>query len=113
MSKDESSVRYRHRLDNARKAVSLVKGKKRKLLDENWGTTLALVRVKVIGEAANRIPEDERKQSPDIPRMQIIGIRNRLIHGYDSIDLDILWQVLTQDLPPLIHALEVIIEKSK
>jgi len=38
-----------------------------------------------------------------------VGLRNRLIHGYDAIDFDILWQILTQDLPPLIAALEKIV----
>jgi len=38
-----------------------------------------------------------------------VGIRNRLIHGYDAVDFDILWQILTQDLPLLITALEKIV----
>ena len=41
--------------------------------------------------------------------MQIIGLRNRLIHGYDAVDFDILWQIVTEDLPPLIATLAVIV----
>jgi uncharacterized protein with HEPN domain len=56
-----------------------------------------------------RLPACHRKQRilhPDIPWPEIVGLRNRLIHGYDSVDFDILWQIVTEDLPPLIAALE-------
>ncbi len=71
---------------------------------------LALVRLlEIIGEAANRIPNDEQAQYPQIPWAQVVSLRNRLIHGYDSVDFDILWQIVSQDLPPLIAALETIV----
>jgi uncharacterized protein with HEPN domain len=52
------------------------------------------------------MPEDERAPYPEIPWQHIISLRNRLIHGYDSVDFDILWQIVVQDLPPLIATLE-------
>src|SRR6266851_9521525 len=52
---------------------------------------------------------DERAQYRDIPWAQIVGLRNRLIHGYDSVDFEILWQIINHDLPPLIEALEQIV----
>jgi uncharacterized protein with HEPN domain len=110
MSKHEATVRYQHMLDSARKARALMQGKTREDLDNAWVDTLALVRLlEVIGEAANRVPNEEQKQHPEIPWSQIIGLRNRLIHGYDAIDLDILWQIMSQDLDPLIAGLEAII----
>jgi len=63
----------------------------------------------VIGEAAAHISLDEQKQHPDIPWAQIVGLRNRLIHGYDSVDLSILWRIVKDDVPPLITALENIL----
>jgi uncharacterized protein with HEPN domain len=48
---------------------------------------------------------------PEIPWPQIVGLRNRLIHGYDAVDLDILWQIIEHDLPPLIAALQIILEQ--
>jgi uncharacterized protein with HEPN domain len=45
-------------------------------------------------------------QYPNIPWSQIIRLRNRLIHGYDTINLDILWKILSDDLPPLIAQLK-------
>jgi uncharacterized protein with HEPN domain len=76
-------------------------------LDTDRQLNLALVRLlEIVGEAAGRVPSDERVLHPDIPWPEIVGLRNRLIHGYDSVDFDILWQIVTQDLPPLITALE-------
>lgn len=97
-------------LDHAREAMVLVQGKTRADLDSDRLLNLALVRLlEIIGEAANRIPEQEQARHPEIPWRQIVSLRNRLIHGYDSVDFDILWQIVTEDLPPLIASLEGII----
>lgn len=110
MSKHEVSVRFRHMLDSARQASELMRGKTRAALSDEGIETLALVRLlEVLGEAANRISDDEQERHPEIPWAEIIGLRNRLIHGYDSIDMDILWQIVSQDLPPLIQSLEKIV----
>jgi len=107
MTKHESVVIYSHMLEHARKAVSLVHGRKREDLDADWIASLALVRLlEVIGEAAKRISSEEQTKHPEIPWAQITGLRNRLIHGYDSVDMDILWQIVQHDLPPLITTLE-------
>lgn len=72
--------------------------------------TYALVRaLEVIGEAANYIPVSEQEEHPEIPWSQIVGLRHRLIHGYDSVDLEILWQIVNKDIPPLIKALQAIL----
>jgi uncharacterized protein with HEPN domain len=60
----------------------------------------------ILGEAASRVSQVYREKHPEIPWGQIVGLRNRLIHGYDAIDYDILWNILTTDLPPLIAILE-------
>jgi uncharacterized protein with HEPN domain len=57
------------------------------------------------------VSEDTRGKYAQIPWPQIIGLRNRLVHGYDAVDLDILWDIATQDLPPPIAALEGIVEE--
>lgn len=92
----------------------MVAGKRRDDLDSDRKLNLALVRLlEVVGEAASRTPADERTQYLEIPWAQIIGLRNRLIHGYDSVDFDILWQIITQDLPALITVLEQIVPESQ
>jgi len=97
-------------LDHTREAMVLVQGKTRADLDSDRLLNLALVRLlEIVGEAANRIPEEERARHAEIPWPQIVSLRNRLIHGYDSVDFDILWQIVTEDLPPLIASLERIV----
>jgi uncharacterized protein with HEPN domain len=108
MSKDDL-VRLRHMLDSAQEAVELTQSKSRADLDNDRVLSLALVRLlEIVGEAANRVTTAIRQQNADIPWSQIVSLRNRLIHGYDSINLDILWKILTDDLPQLIAQLEKI-----
>ena len=58
-------------------------------------------RLEVIGEAANRLPEEFKNQYCLIPWYKIIGMRNVLIHEYDSIDLDRVWETIRRDIPKL------------
>ncbi|MGD9307352.1 MAG: DUF86 domain-containing protein, partial [Desulfobacterales bacterium] len=57
-------------------------------------------------------PENQAKY-PSIPWSQIIGMRNRLIHGYDAVDLDVLFDTLEVDLPSLINELNKILNQNK
>jgi uncharacterized protein with HEPN domain len=110
MSRHESDIRLRHMLDYAQEAVSLAQGKSRSDLDTDRLLNLSLVQlVTMVGEAAKRVPKDVQEQQPGIAWPSIVGMRNRLIHGYDKIDFDVLWQTITEDLPPLIAALEKIV----
>ena len=71
---------------------------------------LSLTRLlEIIGEAANGVSESFREEHKDIPWKKIIGMRNRLIHGYFDIDPDIVWETVKTDLPPLVSKLEKII----
>jgi uncharacterized protein with HEPN domain len=107
MSRHSSEVRLRHMLDHAREAVDLAKGKSRPDLANTRLLQLGLVRlVEIIGEAAARLPKEERAKYPAIPWEDVVGMRNRLIHGYDMVDLDILWNTVTVELPELIKTLE-------
>jgi len=104
------SIRLRHMLDAAREVVSFALGKDRPSLNADRQLTLALVKaVEIIGEAAGKVTEECRQEFPQIPWASIIGMRNRLIHAYFDIDLDILWKTIIEDIPPLIVDLEKII----
>lgn len=106
MSRHDSSVGLRHMRDHAREAVELMRGRSRSDLDSDRLVALALVRLlEIIGEAAGRVPADERPRWPGVPWTSIVGLRNRLIHGYDEIDHDIVWQIVTTDLPSLVSEL--------
>jgi uncharacterized protein with HEPN domain len=97
-------------LEYAREALESIQGKTREDLDSDRLSAHGLVRLMaVIGEEANRISPEYRAAHATIPWSQIISLRNRLIHGYDAVDLDILWEILNQDLPPLVAELESII----
>jgi len=107
MPRRDADVRLRHMLDAAREGVQMAQGKTRAALDADCPLNLSLVRLlEIDGEAASRVPARERAKYPGIPWAQIVGLRNRLIHGYDNVDFDILWHIVTQDLPPLIVQLE-------
>jgi uncharacterized protein with HEPN domain len=92
-----------HMLDSAKEAISFTAGKVRSDLDIDRMLALSLIKsIEIIGEAASRTSKEIRCQYPQIPWMDIITMRNRLIHAYFDINLDILWNTVTQDLPPLI-----------
>lgn len=97
-------------LDYAQKAIAISRGRKRSDLDEYLTFNLVLSRaVEVIGEAADRVPEEILEDHPEIAWAEIIGMRNRLIHGYDDVDVDFLWSVVQNDLPKLIGQLKRIL----
>jgi len=110
MSKRDPETSLRQILEHAREAVAITKDKTRADLDQDRLLNLALTRlIEIIGEAANRVPEDVQIKYPNLPWLQMIGARNRLIHGYDSVDFDILWVIVNKDLPGLINQLEGIL----
>ena len=65
-------------------------------------TVNAVVRsLEIMGEAAKRVPADLRDKFPEIPWKRMTGMRDKLIHEYSGVDLEIIWGVITEDLPPL------------
>ena len=65
--------------------------------------------VEIVGEAAARLSEDARRAIPDIPWREIVGMRNRLVHGYFDIDFPRVWDTVRHDLPDLIARLEPLV----
>lgn len=59
-----------------------------------------------LGETANKIDEDFEEAHPEIPWRQIYGLRNRIIHDYEGINLNLIWEIITDDLPGLLDQLE-------
>ncbi len=100
-------IRMRHVLDASREAVSFIAGKNRQDLDASRMLTLSLVKdVEILGEAASKVSEEVKRECPDIPWRDIIAMRNRLIYGYFDVDLNIVWQTVTDELPRIIQQLE-------
>ncbi len=114
MSRRDPIVPLRHMLDYAREAVEMARGCRREDLDTDRQLNLALVRLlEVVGEAAARVPPEERTRFERISWRDIVDFRNRLIHGYDDVNFDIVWSIIQTDLPPLIAELERILEADR
>ncbi len=107
MSRRDDNTLLRDMLDCARLAATAAAGRRRTDLDSDPVFRAALERfIEIIGEAAGRIGAQRRTRMADVPWPDIVGMRNRLVHGYAQIDHDILWRVIHDDLPRLIVLLE-------
>jgi len=110
MTRHDDTVRLRHMLDHAEEAVEMCRQHNRQDLDTDRQLSLALTHlVVIVGEAAARISPQGRERWATIPWAGVVGLRNRLIHGYDEVDLNILWDIIRQDLPTLTKELKKIL----
>lgn len=102
MTQHDDLITLHQMLDHIREAVAIASEISREQLDEDRIRFLALIRlVEVVGEAANRVSDTVKNRHPEIPWHEIIGTRNRLIHGYDAVDSNILWEIVCSDFPLL------------
>ncbi len=105
--RENDRIRLHHMLDAAREALSFVTDRERRDLDTDRMLVLALVKsIEIIGEAGARVSEEGRDAAPDVPWLEIVAMRNRLVHVYFDVNLDVVWVTVRQDLPPLIAALQ-------
>ncbi len=107
MSRRNDRIALQQMLDHAHEAIEL--NSKSDMMDRGSDRirALAIVRLlEIIGESANRISEETRERHSTIPWRAIIDLRNRLIHGYDSVDMTIVGRIVTDDLPLLVFQLE-------
>jgi uncharacterized protein with HEPN domain len=107
---DSDMVRLRHARDAAREAVQFVEGRSRADLDNDRMLNLALVQLlEIIGEAVRALSPAFCQSYPEIPWKKMVGMRDRLIHGYFDINLDIVWETIKKDLPDLLIGLDKVI----
>ncbi len=66
----------------------------------------------VIGEAVRHVPDSVFAVFPDVPWSQMRGIRNRIVHEYDRLDTEIIWNVVHNELPPLVSTLRRIMSEA-
>lgn len=69
--------------------------------------------IQVIGEAAKRVPEDIRKKYDHIPWKQMTGMRDVVVHEYDEIDIDQVWEVVDHNIPEVLPMIEEILEQEQ
>jgi uncharacterized protein with HEPN domain len=97
-------------LDAARRAQEFTADRDRADLETDDVIGLAVVRLlEIIAEAAHGISAQLRESHPEVPWPQIVGTRNRIIHGYFTVDLDIVWRIVRRDLPGLTKQFEEIL----
>jgi uncharacterized protein with HEPN domain len=97
-------------LDGMNKAEALLEAVSYSRFETDFRINFAVVRaLEIIGEAAKRMPDDLRQRYPDIPWKGMAGMRDRIIHGYDNVDLQIVWDVVKRDIPQIRPKIEGIL----
>ena len=105
MSSDE--VYVRHILESIAAIEEYLVGGTREMLEHDRRTKAAIVReLEIIGEAATHLSPEFQAVHPDVPVDKMIGMRNKLIHEYFGVDLDVVWKTAVEDLPVLKPSLE-------
>ncbi|OGQ35716.1 MAG: hypothetical protein A3F16_08560 [Deltaproteobacteria bacterium RIFCSPHIGHO2_12_FULL_43_9] len=95
----------------AKEATSFIKGiGENNFRNDSLRKSAVIRQLEVIGEAAKRVSEEFKSKNPGIPWQEMIGMRDKLIHGYDDIDLTIVWRVTYIELPKLIKQIKPLLE---
>lgn len=98
----------------AREALGFAEGLSFEAFAEDRRTQLSIVKsIEIVGEAASRVDDEIRQAHPAIPWRDIVGMRNRLVHGYFDIDLRLVWDTVGTDLPVLIEQLKRLLPKDE
>ena len=101
-------------IDSIRDVESFIKGMSFEEFKKDRKTINAVVRsIEVIGEASKRIPATITADYPNVPWKKMAGMRDKLIHEYFGIDLEILWQVAKKDLKSIRPAIRIILKELK
>jgi uncharacterized protein with HEPN domain len=93
--------------DHALEAISLTSGMSPEDLANNRVVALAVTRlVEIVGEAATRVSPQVQATHREIPWRDAIDTRHRVAHGYDTVDMHVIWMIVHHEFPPLAQALE-------
>ena len=112
--RSDDRIRFLHMRDATAEAIAMSEGRCRDELQTGRLLSLAIARcLEIIGEAASRLSAETRAEYPTLPYVEMITMRNRLIHAYFDIDLDILWATVSEDLPPLLASLDQILKSTE
>ena len=104
-------IRLQHMLDAGKDALQFALGRGRNDLESDRMLALALIKaLEIIGEAASKVSENFKSEHPEIPWLEITGMRNRMIHAYYDVNLDVVWQTIKSDLPDLLQSIEKILK---
>ncbi len=111
MNNTDNTIFLKHILDCIAKVERYLQGYDFEKFQNDDLVTDAVVRnVEIIGEASNNLTRDFRSKTPQIEWRKIINTRNRIIHGYATVDLEIIWNITQSDLENLKTEIEKILE---
>lgn len=100
-------TRIKHMIDAAEEALGFIKGVSKEKFLKSRLLQLSLTKeLEIIGEAAEKISDSLKEKYSGVPWGAIIGMRNRLIHGYFDVDANVVWRTVTEDLPMLLKLLK-------
>ena len=113
MSRRDPMVAVQQTRDSAQLVLATAQTRSRDDLDSDALLEAGMTRwMELIGEAARRVPDEFRERYPGVPWRQTTDLRNVLIHDYDTADLDELWRIIHEHLPPLVEQLQAIIDEN-
>ena len=102
----DDRFRLGHMVDALEAANRFILDRRREDLNQDQMLAFALVRaVEIVGEAASKVSTETREQHPQVPWLPMVGMRNRLVHAYYDVNLDILWTTVTVAVPELLALL--------
>lgn len=111
MNNSDNTVFLRHIIDSIGKIENYLQDFDYEKFQNDSKTIDAVIRnVEIIGEAADNLTRDFRSNTPEIEWRKIIATRNRIIHGYATVDLEIIWNITQNDLENLKTEIEKILE---
>jgi uncharacterized protein with HEPN domain len=101
-------------LDAIEKVQQFVEGMDFDKFSHDPKTVFAVVRaLEIIGEASKKIPETTKRQNPDLPWRALAGIRDKLIHEYFGMNLQVVWNTIKEDIPKLKPGITAMLEKTE
>ncbi len=107
MLPEQDRIRIQHMLDATKQAMAFADGLSQQELVNDLKTTFALVKcIEIIGEAATHVSDETQQSLPGVPWRIAKAMRNRLVHVYFDVDINILWSTVANDLPGLVIVLE-------
>jgi len=106
-----NETRLEHMLRFINRILALTNGMTRESLETDGDKHDALLHNFImLGEAANRITREFAVAYPEVAWAQIAGLRHRLVHDYDEVDYDVLWEAMTIDIPALLPRIKAIVD---
>lgn len=112
MSRRDQRITLRQIIEYVQHAQALCAEKTAAQIESSWRDALAFERtMEVLGEAVKRLPEELTRRYPQVPWRLVAGMRDKISHGYDTVDYQVLWDAARNDLPALSATAEIMLRE--